>query len=477
MPRRDALVVASIEPRVSQRSDTPSESSRSPLPSMPESLVYSLSNERDEDSSLERSPCHNFPAPSRTRGSAVNTPAPALFCPPSDASSLSLPDPTTLPLPHEYLSGANAEVGSSAASLSSSGGRRAPRSSIRNSGTSFGDVPATGEPSERWIAYDDGNLLEEEHSAVEHIRSARADSYANASSGDGVHYNRYSAQPTWSRSQRSQPTTGGSLMGKSLLSAASSPDHVRPTQVVVGLGFSTSQSAHPDSDAHPSRESSTTSSAGGLRWSQAFSHSATSSMCDHVVPYDSDDDKSVDGTSETSQYDWESSGPHRADMSEGAAVVLVEDGRGKVVQGEAMDMTRPDRLKGELAGAAPRSAQLCFWSRSSCSLRSTLFHQAQPTSFFRRRQRLILCQLSFAMSFRALQPRSSFSISRRASYQLSLPKSFTLATLKNSTFHAIQSGRFPPRSANFTRFVCSQQTVLAAAACLPSLASSRACTH
>lgn len=299
---------------------------------MPEPLIYTGSNEYSEDDSLN--PRSGFPsysaAPYRTKGPQQ----PHLVrLPSTDSSTSSLPDPATFPLPQEYRFGGGSQVGSSAASISSAGGGWKNRSSVRDSGASFGDYSLGA--VERRSAYGEAHLDEEQEENVEDVPSPVH--------SDSVQFNRYSAQPTWSRTHRLRPSISESLQ--------SSPASSSNSRNAVGLGISAMNgqpaTAHSPA-AHPNRESMASQAASGPRWSHACSQSV-SSTGGAVAPYDSEDDRSDDGTSETSQYDWESE-PHR-EMAEGAAIVLVEDGRGKVINGSTIDMTRMSRLAGDVAGA------------------------------------------------------------------------------------------------------------------------------
>jgi len=86
--------------------------------------------------------------------------------------------------------------------------------------------------------------------------------------------------------------------------------------------------------------------------------------------YESESEES-DGESESSGYGWEGEG---GGSLEGAAVKLVEDGYGKIVRGEGLDLQKP-RLASELIGEF-----FCF-----------LFSTLLETTRRRRREERLVC--------------------------------------------------------------------------------------
>ena len=139
----------------------------------------------------------------------------------------------------------------------------------------------------------------------------------------------------------------------------------------IGLGITADSAVHASSDNHVREPSSDQQlPTNGNRWSDAYAGSSRSSVASgygNVLGHkgsnggprgrsteshedDSDGHSDVsDSESESSGYGWAGEG---IGSVEGAAVAMVEDGRGKIVRGEGLDLKRGPRLASELIGTS-----------------------------------------------------------------------------------------------------------------------------
>lgn len=206
-----------------------------------------------------------------------------------------------------------------------SGYKRRDSEMITDSGTSFGDYSAYGSKGSYQIVDPD----ERDEGGIE------GDAYVEPTRQ--IFSRRPSQQAQWHARHASQPNSNPSRS----TSGSSSPSPYSPSyQAGVGLGISSYPTSQLPLTSAPSQPEPSASS--DTPWSPTYRQSSSSSHDEQSgVEKSFDSDEESEGDTTDSHYGWN---------PEGAAVTMIEDGRGKIVTGDSLDMHRSQQLALDLIG-------------------------------------------------------------------------------------------------------------------------------
>ncbi|KAL7417768.1 hypothetical protein BDY24DRAFT_411722 [Mrakia frigida] len=353
----------------------------------PQQIVYN-NNNNNNNSLSSRKPSLPCQPPPPAQGSAASNyqkalPPDLVRLPSTASSTYSLPDPTTFPIPQDYNRFGAGSAVSSSGGTSSSSARTTSRGSgsVRDSGASSsfggdyavygngatgggGGAAAKHQRTNSFIVGGGGEdqLDEEEEEESEHQQQSSSPVHPRQQTPARplreVHHRSYQQHPLPSSSNH-HPYPGRHAPHPSYSSTPSSspPSSNNPSRIGLGITSDTAIHLPPTPAPSGSNDVNGGGGGGGRRWSNAYATSSTSSVVSgygeqqqhqqNGVERGYESESESDGESESSGYGWDGEG---GGSIEGAAVALAENGDGKIVRGEGLDLQKP-RLASELIGS------------------------------------------------------------------------------------------------------------------------------